>query len=142
IKTRKKIWIISTKMLKNNILIGIGAGLYTKNFNSKKYRGNILPPKGAASCHPHSIYLTFLVGGGIVAFLGFAFLLIKIFLLYFRKPVKNKLYYGCMCAIISVFVASFFQNYLTDGECSALFWILLGILALFKNNKISQSFTL
>ncbi|MGM0441618.1 MAG: O-antigen ligase family protein, partial [Elusimicrobiota bacterium] len=136
---RLAIWEASWHMYKTSPVLGIGAGRYTPTFKEDNYRQKFphLPSSGASG-HPHNLYLSKLVRGGAVTFLAFLFFIVKFVQLYIRPPTEMKntkwfnLYYLLWGALVCIFGAGFFQNYLTAAQNSVLIWTVIGIIVSLK----------
>jgi O-antigen ligase len=134
---RIAIWTVSSKIYKASPLLGVGSGQYTRVFK-KDYLDDFKGPTSGSSCHPHSIYLSMLVGGGALTFLAFLFFIYKFIKLYIRPPdslenTKWRLIYTLLWAsLFAIAVAGFFQTYLTDAENSVLIWTIAGMIVKLK----------
>lgn len=123
---RIELYKTSIKVLKENyIIFGIGLNEFSKikfNFGFKRW----LDPEGGMSSH--NMYLDFWMGFGLLAFVSFFYILIRILigLLRMNNSELNGYRYGLAFCIISFLAHGFMDNNLTEGYSTIGFFMLLG----------------
>tara|TARA_Y100000310_G_scaffold329150_1_gene398458 strand:+ start:440 stop:1996 length:1557 start_codon:yes stop_codon:yes gene_type:complete len=132
------IWPISLNMIKNNFLLGVGLGTYTKQY------GNYLPSTREIThtneIHAHNFYLHSFAELGVIGFMSYViifYIILKTSLLYIakRKELRDWDYYivfSIFIGITALLIHSFFDNLLFWREIAALFWIQVGFLFVIK----------
>ena len=134
------IWQSATKILKDNWLIGIGAG----NFQSYylDYQKYFPPYLEWSSPQPHNIFLAFWIQLGVSGFLGFLLMLI-----WFYKSgitiLKKEALSATLIAIMSVVLI----HGLTDttywkNDLSIVFWLLIALMILISRNHYGTDYKL
>lgn len=126
LSSRVMIWQSAEKILESDWLIGIGAGNFqSKYLEDQKY----FPPYLEwAVPHPHNLYLTFWLYGGIFSLLGFLALVYFWFSRVFRSqknPRLKLLGLGIMCYILlhGLLDTTYFKN-----DLAVAFWLLFVLL--------------
>jgi O-antigen ligase len=120
IESRIMIWKTSVKILENNLFWGIGPG----NFQQKylEYQKYFLPYLEWAVPHPHNLYLTFWLSGGILSFIGF----LTLIFFWFQKAIKNER--NSLWAVSFTIMLYFLFHGLTDttyfkNDLAVIFWL-------------------
>ncbi len=126
LESRIMIWRSAEKMLENSWLLGIGAGNFqTKYLENQKY---FSPYLEWAVAHPHNLYLTFWLYGGIFGAAGF-FALIYFWFLGILRTQKNSqlrfiglgiMGYILLCGLVDT---TYFKN-----DLAVVFWLLFVLL--------------
>jgi O-antigen ligase len=122
LESRIMIWKSAGKILKDNIILGIGPG----NFQNKylEYQKYFPPYLEWAVPHPHNLYLAWWLYGGILSFAGF----LSLMFFWFREMLakeKNSLW-----AISFTIVFYFLLHGLADttyfkNDLAVVFWLFL-----------------
>jgi hypothetical protein len=129
------------------LLLMLAYGIYLHKDNGISW-GNIInicksiPIIGNGSGANGSVYSNILIEGGLLAFGGFLFLIIKFFIKYFNLPSESKgkwkrMHTGCLLGVAGILIAGLCRNYLTDAQNAVLFWTLMGLVVKIKLSKWS-----
>ena len=132
--TRFEIWKVTTKLISENMILGVGAGDIKPELN-KKYEENPAFLKEATDRHlnVHNQYLETWLGQGII---GLA-LMLSLFIMLFIKAYRNKDH------VIALFLINVMVNFFPEAMLNnmhgvvffALFYYLFA-LSLPKNSMI------
>ena len=122
IASRVIIWKSAGKMLSDNGFLGIGPNNFQERYllNQKYYP----PYLEWAVPHPHSTYLAFWLGGGVVAFLTFLIMLFWWFREYICQNKKETILGIVSLGIITYFLfhgiadTTYFKN-----DLAVIFWL-------------------
>ncbi len=133
LESRIMIWKSSEKILKDNIILGIGPG----NFQNKylEYQKYFPPYLEWAVPQPHNLYLAFWLQSGIIGLIGF----ISLIFIWLRKITKEILSNQKNSSLLAVFLGIFIYI-LTHGlldttywknDLAFIFWIIISIGIIF-----------
>lgn len=135
ISSRIMIYKSSFKIIKDNLIFGIGPG----NFQNKylEYQKYFPPYLEWAVPQPHNLYLAFWLQSGILGFTGFILLIsfwIKNIIKYIKR--KNSLLAATILGIIfSILIQGLFDTPYWKNDLAFVFWIIfaLGINLSYKS---------
>lgn len=120
IESRITIWKSATKILGDNIVVGIGPG----NFQNKYlgYQKYFPPYLEWAVPHPHNLYLAFWLYGGILSLAGF----VTLIFFWFREMVKkekNNLWAISFAIMLYFLIHGLVDTTYFKNDLAAIFWI-------------------
>ncbi len=127
--SRIMIWESAAKILSNNLILGIGPGMFQTHYLN--YQQFFSPYLEWAVPQPHNIFLSFWLQTGIIGFIGF------IWLMYYIFSTTWKKYSGDLINIHTL-VISFFVYFIIHGlvdttywknDLALIFWFFVGIFA-------------
>jgi O-antigen ligase len=110
--SRIMIWRASGKMIADNSIVGIGPGNFQNKYLS--YQKYYPPYLEWAVFHPHNIFLSFYLQGGILGFVGFILLL-----LFFFRDNKKAADADCFESLL---ILSFMVAILVHGVFDSTYW--------------------
>ncbi|KKQ53310.1 MAG: O-antigen polymerase [Parcubacteria group bacterium GW2011_GWD2_38_11] len=132
--SRITIWKVSTQLIKDNFIIGIGPGNFQPSYLAmQKY----YPPYLEwAVPQPHNIFLAFWLQAGLIGFVGFLVLLFFIFKTLW-KLLKNKKSAALAAPLFGFFVYTIlhglFDTTYWKNDLAFLFWICIFLIVLLRN---------
>jgi len=137
--SRIMIWKVSSEILSDNLIFGIGAG----NFQEKylEYQKHFSLYLDWAVPQPHNLYLAFWLQGGLLGILGFIWLIyfwIKKtfkFIWYSKNRQQKKPAIILLAIIIYFLIHGLVDTPYWKNDLSLIFWIIifLGLLTFYKN---------
>lgn len=125
----------SFEILKENWILGIGNGQFTKEQNKVIHNTLLTKPwllyelTIMPKSHAHNDFLQFWLAGGLISALAWMYFWILIFHKNLDLLFKNKINLGMGVTVL--FVAGIFQCYMLDDEVALPFYALIGLL--FRN---------
>jgi len=136
------IWPTTINIIKDNFLIGIGQGMYSKEYENYLSKRNV---RYTNEIHAHNFYLHAFAELGVIGFVIYAlifYIALKTALLYIinksgaiNKSNKSRAINWDYCIVFSIFIGiaallihSFFDNLLFWREIAVLFWMQTGFL--------------
>jgi O-antigen ligase len=135
--SRTMIWKSAGRMIKNNLLFGVGPG----NFQNKylEYQKYFPPYLEWSAPQPHNVFLAFWLETGLLGFLGLILLLLQFFKDN-KKAIINNRSFGILCLAIILY---FLFHGLIDttywrNDMAVLFWAIISVnlhLASGKNKE-------
>ncbi len=127
IASRFMIWRVSIEMLKDHWLFGIGPGVFQEYYLA--YQKNFPPFLEWAVPHPHNIFLTTWLYGGVVGLLGFFIILYGSF-----KKSHSTHYSLFTIYLIYLFIHGTIDNTLWRNDAAMIFslMMILGSLAFWQ----------
>ncbi len=136
--SRIMIWHSAEKILEDNWLFGIGPGNFQKKY--LEYQKYFPPYLEWAVSHPHNIFLTFWLSGGLPALAGFFGILFFWFLKLKKNNVqlnKNGTFYFFVMLVIllhGLLDSTYFKN-----DLAVVFWLVFWGGFMLKTDSIKQS---
>lgn len=139
--SRVRLWLTSIEIIKHHPVFGVGQSNFGEAF--EKYH---IPGEYESKAHSHNDFLSVAVEGGIFTLLAF----ILIWVVYFRKVIPlikvffndesmKWIYCAGLTVVISILVASQFQNYLTDAEVANMIWFNVGLILGMKTSETKSN---
>lgn len=126
--SRNIIWKVSSEIIKDNLVFGIGPG----NFQEKylEYQKFYPPYLEWAVPHPHNIFLTFWLSGGILGLLGFLSLLFFYFKDIFTKIKKEntQVFFLSLGIILVILIHGTFDTTYFKNDLAVIFWFSFLVL--------------
>lgn len=124
-ESRIMIWRSAEKILADNWIWGIGAGNFQEKYlENQKY----FPPYLEwAVPHPHNLYLTFWLYGGIFGLIGFLALLYFWFAYIWRKTKNPQLKFIALGIMFYVLLHGLVDTTYFKNDLAIIFWILFAI---------------
>jgi len=122
----------SFEILKENWILGIGNGQFTKEQNKVIHETLLTKPwllyelTITPKSHAHNDLLQFWLAGGLISGLAWLLFWVLVFHKYLELFFKNKINLGMGVTVL--FVGGFFQCYMLDDEVALPFYALIGLL--------------
>jgi O-antigen ligase len=138
---RLLIWETSWNMIRDYPLLGVGVGNY-RQVQSEYIREEITLPMSRS--HSHNILMQVAAERGIFGLLAFFWLWYVLLQegfttlrrLRFRAGLRYSIALGSLAGVIGFFLDGFFQNNFGDTEVVTLFWVLVGLIMLCRENSL------
>lgn len=137
IASRATIWKVSTRLLKDNIIVGIGPGNFQSSYLAmQKY----YPPYLEwAVPQPHNVLLAFWLQAGFLGFIGFLFLLFFIFTTLWQQ-LKDKKNAALAASLLGFFIYSILHGLVDTtywkNDLAFLFWICIFLIIAIKKIEL------
>lgn len=126
--SRIMIWKASQRMIENNLFLGIGAGNFQETY--LEYQKFYPPYLEWAVPHPHNLYLSFWLYGGIMSFFGFIMLIFLYFKEIFEliKKENNNVFFVSLGIILVILIHGFFDTTYFKNDLALIFWLSFIVL--------------
>lgn len=108
--SRVIIWKSAVKILSDNLVLGIGPGMFQENYLS--YQRYFTPYLEWAVPHPHNIFLAFWLQSGLVGIVGFLWLVTSFFKNVWKNKENN---IALLCGALMIY-------FLAHGLIDATYW--------------------
>ncbi len=136
---RINIWKTSFKMIKDKPIFGHGINTYMKTFQT--YREGM--DTYNSPTYAHNCYIQLLVEVGVVGFLAFLWILIRLFRSVFyclNERFSNDtrrvvLCVGFLGALFTILVQSFFDTHFYSLKFSVLMWFIIGFISVLSSRR-------
>lgn len=127
---RLELWSETTKIIKDNLLLGVGLGAYSHEINPRAdYRMPI---------YAHNTYLDIWVEVGIIGFLIFSSLLISVWLNFYRQ--RNKILPKFAIISLAIFTTHlFFDTPIFSVHILPIFIFIIALGSYYENQTISPN---
>jgi len=135
-QSRLIIWRVALEILKDNPFLGIGPGLFQKIYLA--YQDRFPPYLEWAVPYPHNLFLAFWLQTSLIGFLGFLWLMGKIFYLTIKKiGLVARKDFSLFLVFLMVFVYILSHGIIDTpywkNDLSLMFWLIVGCwLVLFR----------
>ena len=127
--SRLMIWNVSSEIIKDNPIFGIGPGTFQEVYLSYSERFNE-PYLEWAVTQPHNTFLAFYLQTGLIGFIGFILILFWFFHLGL-KCKNNNIQYPIsnipIILMIYILVHGFVDTMYWKNDLSLMFWLVLGL---------------
>lgn len=122
VSSRIMIWAAAERILADNWLWGIGPGKFQSKY--LEYQKYFPPYLEWAVPHPHNLYLSFWLSGGIMGFLGFLGLVLFWIKNFWRK-IDRKKYIGILAILFYILIHGFFDTTYFKNDLAVVFWLAI-----------------
>ncbi len=125
-------WQDSIEFISEKPIFGYGLGLFSGTSEAIR--------RGKSFLRPHSWYFKTLLDCGIIGFIFFILLFLKLFQELFIYIRGNYYFVGFAKALMGIMVATLlagYANFPLDYHLGIFFWFLFGFFILLKNKKIN-----
>ncbi len=125
------IWQTAINIGARHPIFGIGPGQFQHYFLTYNDGTSYFANLSGYAIHPHNIFLNYWLSGGLLAIVGFIWLLISVC----RDMAKStsRVTIAAWAAIISVLVHGLFDSTYFKNDLAIIFWLLVAIIYLTKN---------
>jgi len=122
LQSRLVIWQSAFEILKDNLVFGIGLGMFQEYYLA--YQDMFLPYPEWAVPQPHNIFLAFWLQAGLLGFVGFVWLLVYFFIKTNPSHVLGSVLIGLMVYILihGLIDTTYFKN-----DLSVIFWLVIAL---------------
>ncbi len=122
LQSRLVIWQSAFEILKDNLVFGIGLGMFQEYYLA--YQDMFLPYPEWAVPQPHNIFLAFWLQAGLLGFVGFVWLLVYFFKKTNPSHVLGSVLIGLMVYILihGLIDTTYFKN-----DLSVIFWLVIAL---------------
>ncbi len=122
LKSRLIIWQSAWQIIKDRSLVGIGPGLFQKNYLN--YQTQMPPYLEWAVPQPHNLFLAFWLQTGLLGLLGFIWLLV---LFFSQRKNGQLLNYFLMAVMIYLLVHGLIDTTYWKNDLAIIFWLITGL---------------
>lgn len=132
IKSRIGLWEAAWNIGATHPLFGIGAGMFPEAYKIQKHI--VLYPVGLETAlHPHNIFLSFWLYGGLLGILGFGILLFwlgrRLYVRHIEKDQKSAMLYSALAAaFIIILIHGLVDTTYWKNDLAFMWWILIAMI--------------
>ncbi|MBI2462939.1 MAG: O-antigen ligase family protein [Candidatus Spechtbacteria bacterium] len=132
LKSRAGLWEAAWNIGVSHPLFGIGAGMFPEAYKIQKHIV-LYPTSMETALHPHNIFLSFWLYGGLLGMLGFGIILIwlakKLYIRLLEKEKNSAMLYGAVAAaFIIILVHGLVDTTYWKNDLAFMWWILLAMV--------------
>jgi putative inorganic carbon (HCO3(-)) transporter len=120
ISSRLIIWKSTNLIIRDNPFWGIGPSNFQKEY--LKHQAFFPPYLEWAVPHPHNVYLTFWLGGGILALVGWMGIILNMFLKFFNRANKKALM-GALAILAYFLIHGLVDTTYFKNDLAIIFWL-------------------